>query len=174
MNGHPPYRRVPQISSQHESACGNRRPSEIVATAPPTASRALSPRPDRRRTSPRARARPAAGAVTRSICCAEQPAHLVDLVYAHVDCDSTAVGPERSRRRLLVPLHARQLVDLAQLTGFDSRPELAQLGHEPPPIADLEHHPGLRAPRRVLRRPPRARPRPASRTAPGCRPPRTG
>jgi hypothetical protein len=63
-------------------------------------------------------------------------------MYAHVDRDPTAISPERSRWRLMIPLHAGQLVDLAKLTGFDSRPKLAQPRHKPPPIPDLEHNIG--------------------------------
>ena len=79
----------------------------------------------------------------------QEPADLIDLVYAHVDCNPTGIGPERSRRRLLIPLHARQLVDLAKLTRLDSRAEFAQLWHEPPPITDLKHYTALR--RRIAR-----------------------
>ena len=72
----------------------------------------------------------------------QQPADLIDLMNAHVDRDPAAASPEGSRWRLLIPLHAGQLVDLSKLTGFNPGPESPQHRHEPPPIPDLKHNIG--------------------------------
>ena len=72
-----------------------------------------------------------------------QPAELIELVDAHVDEDPAAAAPERSRRRPLVPLPARDEGELAVLSGRDRVAELDELGHEAPPVADLERDPSL-------------------------------
>ena len=95
---------------------------------------------------------------------AGQPAELIELVHAHVDEDAAAVGAERRRRRLQVPLVAGHQVDGAQLTGGHP---LAQLRPARARTA-ASTRPGT-APRPPPRPPPppgsaRRSPRTASRT----------
>ena len=62
-------------------------------------------------------------------------------MHPHVHRDPAAVGAELGRRRLGVPLKARDLRDLPELSGRDPLAQRAQRRYEPPPIADLEDDP---------------------------------
>ena len=62
-------------------------------------------------------------------------------MHAHVDEDAAAVGTERRAGRVLIPLEAREQVDLAQLAGFDAPAERLERRHIAPPVRHLERDP---------------------------------
>jgi hypothetical protein len=142
-NGTRAYPSVPQISSQQESTWGNRRPREIVTAAPPDS------RPSSTAQSGSAAGRsavfgPAALPVSQLNSCPQKPSGLVELVHAHIDRDPAAVGPVPLGRQVVIPLHATELVDLAQLSLPDPPVQLAQLGDEAAPVSNLQQDPSLR------------------------------
>src|SRR6185437_5973729 len=60
---------------------------------------------------------------------AAQPAHLVELVDAHVPEDPAAAGAKLRARRLPVPLRAGVEVDLPELALLDALTQFLQRGH---------------------------------------------
>jgi hypothetical protein len=60
---------------------------------------------------------------------AGEPADLIELMHSHVHEDAPATRAEARRRRLLVPLIAGDMIEIAQLAGDDTRLQLPQAGH---------------------------------------------
>ena len=138
-------------STQQQSPCGKRRPSEIAATEPR----------DRRATASTLSGSPFDGpggaearrhGVELVDLLPGEPARLVELVHAHVDGDAAAAGAEGGRRRRSVPLPAGNPRDLAEVARRDPLAKVHELGHEAPPIADLQRDPRGGGRRRRLAR----------------------
>ena len=133
---------VPWTATRHMSPGGKRRPSDATASPPPESSNSastLSGSPSTGGSTPDGRG--GDGGTCQLL--SREPADLVELVDAHVDEDATALGPERRRRRPLVPLLAPHEQDVAELARLDPVAQAAQRGDEPPPVPDLQRRSGL-------------------------------